>query len=319
MSRFIPYRSLFSVWLVTSLLPGWAFAQTTFERMCIFGDSLSDTGNVFEVTQDVSTRPYELIPSAPYPIGGPTFTNGRTWIQHLAKAVERKNDAKPAFRRPGRFCNYSFGGARARQREGQPFDFPGMVAQYLTDVGGTADPNTLHIVSVGGNDIRDALESPAEAGAIIGAAVQSVFDHIWALYQAGARKFLVVNAPNLGLVPAVTLLGAQGPATVATSTFNGGLASVLGYLPPDLELMAFDLFAFTNAVATSPPEGVTNTTDSCVTPGVRKKAICADPDQYMFWDGIHPTKVIHAALAEAVAQAFPTLVASSSSTLTQLN
>ncbi len=311
MRRFSQRRPLFSLLLVTSLLPGWAFAQTTFERMCIFGDSLSDTGNVFEVTQDVSTRPYALIPSAPYPIGGPTFTNGRTWIQHLAESLERDDDAKPAFQGSGPFCNYSFGGARARAS--RPFDLPDLVARYLADVGGTADPNTLYIVSVGGNDIRDALESPTEASVIIGAAVQSVFDQIGALYQGGARKFLVVNAPNLGLVPAVSLQGAEAQfaATFVTSLFNDGVASVLGFLPPDVELMTFDLFAFANAVAAQPPAGVTNTTDSCITPGVRQGATCADPDQHMFWDGIHPTRVIHAALAEAVAQTLPILVASS--------
>ncbi len=117
MKRFIPKQSsLSAILLVCTLLPGWTFAETTFEKLCIFGDSLSDTGNVFEVTHDVSTRPYELIPSVPYPIEGPTFSNGRTWIQHFAKSLGRKNDAKPAFRGSGRFCNYSFG-APGQDRE----------------------------------------------------------------------------------------------------------------------------------------------------------------------------------------------------------
>jgi outer membrane lipase/esterase len=239
----IQNQSLLSVLLISTLLPGWALADTTFERMCIFGDSLSDTGNVFEVTNDVSTRPYDLIPSAPYPIGGPTFTNGRSWIQHFAESFGRNNDAKPAFRGSGPFCNYSFGGARARQRDGRPFDLPGLVARYLADKGGAADTNTLYIVSVGGNDIRDALEAPAQAGAILNAAVQSIFDNISALVQAGATKFLVVNAPNLGLVPAVTLQGAQDPAQFLSVLFNSGVAGVLGFLPSELELMTYDLFS----------------------------------------------------------------------------
>jgi outer membrane lipase/esterase len=28
--------------------------------------------------------------------------------------------------------------------------------------------------------------------------------------------------------------------------------------------------------------------------------ICSNPDQYLFWDGLHPTKAVHAIIARQV-------------------
>ncbi len=299
-------------WRIIVLMLAGVFAQPvhagpTFDEICIFGDSLSDPGNVFEVTHHVSTRPYALIPDAPYPIGRLTFSNGPTWIQQLAASLGLRNSAKPALRSAGRFCNYAFGGARARPVG--PFSVTEQVGSFLADRSGDVANEKLYVVFIGGNDLRDALGDPANALSILQAAVTAIVDNIMMLAgpPAVGSRFLVLNAPNLGLVPAVRLQGpaAQAGATFLSSQFNAALAGALDQLRllfPQIHIDTVDVFAVLTATVTSPPEGVTNVIDPCITPGVRRKAVCAGPDGYVVWDGIHPTETLHGILAAAAAQ-----------------
>ena len=84
-----------------------------------FGDSLSDTGNRYFDERIKNTPPYDLaaaenlVPSYPYAIGGPTYTNGRAWPTHFARALGDPGSAQPALRNTPRALNYAYAGARA--------------------------------------------------------------------------------------------------------------------------------------------------------------------------------------------------------------
>ncbi len=71
--------------------------------LVIFGDSLADGGNYFVNTGDYSLGPFELVPSAPYAIGGFHFSNGKTWVEQLANILGDNNSGKPALRHDGHF------------------------------------------------------------------------------------------------------------------------------------------------------------------------------------------------------------------------
>ena len=45
--------------------------------------------------------------------------------------------------------------------------------------------------------------------------------------------------------------------------------------------------------------GLTNVSDPCLTFGVGSAAVCATPQRYLFWDGIHPTATGHAVISDA--------------------
>src|SRR5512143_1217064 len=96
-----------------------AAAQTSYSRIVVFGDSLSDPGNAFALTHAESVPPYDtldalLVPEAPYAKGGHHFSNGATWIEQFARPMGLAGSVRPAFPGLGAAAsNYAVGGARA--------------------------------------------------------------------------------------------------------------------------------------------------------------------------------------------------------------
>jgi phospholipase/lecithinase/hemolysin len=277
-----------------------------FERIVTFGDSLSDPGNAFVATRDFVVRPFDPIPSAPYAIGFFHFSNGPTWIEWLARHVRRFDSGLPALLRPGLFTDYAIGGARARP-PADPVDLDTEIKLFLGDFADSASPDALYAVWIGANDLRDALEDPLNAGAIVTAALQAIGAGLQQLYDAGARSFLVVNQPNLAIAPAINT---QPPEVLAAARalsqlYHGGLEQILqGLEAQDAEIVIARLDVFTildDAVADPASVGLTNVTDSCITPYVIVGAICRHPNQYLFWDYIHPTTQAHRLLSEDAA------------------
>ena len=213
----------------------------------------------------------------------------------------------PALRVPGVFSNYAVGAARARP--GAPFDLGSQVGLFLGDFGGGAPQDALYVVFVGGNDLRDALVALATdpsgitSFGILNAALDAIRDHLTVLASAGARQFLVANAPNIGLTPAVRAEGpaAQAAAQTLATAFNNGLAAILSGLEANLPLhiARLDVFGIVSQVVADPAAaGLADAEDSCITPDTSTGAFCTQPDQFLFWDGIHPTRAGHAILAQ---------------------
>ncbi len=258
---------------------------SAYSAIYVFGDSLSDTGNINIVTGG--------IPLAPYATG--RFSNGPVWVETFAANLGLTANAAL-----GGGTNFAFGGAPT----GLPLTStsPTLTIQlntyYLPAVGGVADPNALYVVWGGGNDVR--------AGNISGS-VTNLSAIITTLAGAGAQNFVVPNLPDIGLTPEAV---AGGPAVVAgatflSTTFNSQLAAALPVLESSLSINIFDVdvYAFLNSVIANPGlYGMTNTTGRCypgptgVGGGVGTE--CANPDEYLFWDGIHPTAAAHAALGD---------------------
>ena len=253
--------------------------------------------------------------------GGHHFSNGATWIEQFARSRGLASNARPAFANSGaKAANYAVGGARANDTA-DTLDLAEQVAAFLNDRGGAAPSNALYVVEMGGNDLRDAMlaylnagggiNGELAAGAVISGALQSIGGSIFALYQAGARKFLVWNAPNLGLTPAIRMLDTVSPGAAflagqLSQGFNAGLeGSVLAGLSllPGIELYRFDIFGTLQAVVDDPAAfGLTNVENACITPQSAPYH-CQEFKDYLFWDGIHPTAAAHAIIAQVAASA----------------
>ncbi len=190
------------------------------------------------------------------------------------------------------------------------YDLSTQVGLFLSDFGGHAPADAVYVVWIGANDLDDALNalvsdpSGATSIGIIQAAVLTEAGNIQALWAAGARTFLILNVPDLAITPAVRALGpaAQHAATQLTAAYNGALDQVLNALQglPQIHFLRLDVnVLFDNVQAAPQTFGLTNVEDSCLTFFVTGDAICAMPNRYLFWDGIHPTETGHDIIAEA--------------------
>jgi phospholipase/lecithinase/hemolysin len=303
--------------VLTLAAPVGAAGGKTFSSIVVFGDSLSDPGNAFALRNALSTPPYAtldalLIPEAPYAKGGHHFSNGATWIEQFARPRGLAGSVRPAFQGSGtKATNYAVGGARAYE-DGKNANLSIQVSAFLSDVAGRASSEALYVIEIGGNDVRDALAAAASGGnpgAIINEAVEQIGNTVATLHAAGARKFLVWNTPNLKWTPAIRMLdsippGGAGAAVESLgSVFNYWLDTVLVSLSvlPGIEIKRLDAFKKINDLVTDPEAYGLDVVDAaCVTPNI-PPFDCKKPDDYLFWDGIHPTGVVHGIFAQEAA------------------
>ena len=283
-----------------------------YSRIVVFGTSLSDPGNAFALRGGTNTAPDYLVdpllvPSAPYARGGHHFSNGATWVEQFARSTGLAGSVRPAFASASGATNFAVGGARARE-DGVNLNLLEQVQTFLAQSGGAAPADALYVIEMGGNDLRDALVAFTSGGAgpILQDAIGSIAQAVFTLHAAGARNFLVWRAPNVGLTPAIRSLGPNAIAlgTGLTQSFNAGLdfvvANVLSPLP-GAHIARLDAFRLlTDLVNDGPRYGLTNVTSACITPSVAPFS-CSSPDEYLFWDGIHPSAAVHAMIAQEAA------------------
>lgn len=269
-----------------------------FTSIQVFGDSLSDTGNVFAASGGT-------IPPSPYFNG--RFSNGPVAVETLA--------AK--FNAP--LISHAYGGATTgllNNAAPPPLANTGILSQlngYLGAVGpGGADANALYVLWGGPNDFFALLSGPGDPLAIATGVVTNLSNAVVALYANGARNFLLPLLPDLGLIPQVQgLPGVPAQLTALSLQTNQSLAATYGVLAglfADADLTVFDtLAAQQNLLANAAAFGITNTTEACYTGFVDTPpgTVCANPNSYLFWDKQHPTAVAHALLGELMYQQVP--------------
>jgi phospholipase/lecithinase/hemolysin len=292
--------------------PGWADAQSRFSGIVVFGTSLSDPGNAFALAGGSATPPDFLlnpflIPSVPYAKGGHHFSDGATWVEQFGRSIGLGQSVRPAFADPNA-TNYAVGAARAYD-DGVNFNLRRQVDMFLERSGNVAPFQALYVIEMGSNDIRDAFALYAtggNGGPILVQAIGSIVANIQRLYAAGAREFLVWLPPNVGLTPAIRSLppAAQALAGQVTQIFDGNLAGALTQLSANLPGTSFarlDAYQLLNAIVANPPAfNLANVTAACLTPNVAPFT-CHDVDEFLFWDGIHPTAAGHALIAQQAA------------------
>jgi outer membrane lipase/esterase len=255
-----------------------------YSQMVVFGASLSDNGNAVSIVPG-------LFPGAPYYPG--RASNGLLWIDLVA--AELGNEVKP-FVNGG--TNYAVGGARTCSISGasaNPFDMCNQVVLYLAATLNKADASALYVIDTTavGNNIFTVINNGLSNNEIITAAPTDIAKLMDRLYDAGARKFLVTNVPDVGATPRGQDLPSPTTATALSNGFNGTLNNELANFRASHSGADVRLADLKSAVAIT--TGFTNTTDPCVV----NLVACATPDTYTYWDTLHPTAATGRNMAKA--------------------
>lgn len=275
---------------------------TPLNNIVVFGDSLSDNGNLYEYMN------HQLPPSPPYFEG--RFTNGPVWVEHVIASYFPESPAS-------HLLDYAYGGAGVSEEEGDDevlFTLRREVNDYLTAHHDKASADSLFVVWIGANNY---LAFPEDAEKAIKDVHAGIVHSVQLLVEKGAKHILVVNLPDLGRTPAATEFGSVEAMTAFATKHNNLLRDAVTEFKrtnPDVEWLYYDLHEAFDDVMEHPQDyGFTNTTQTCVnsvTDEVTKNSFIhmiasAHPkikqnacDGYLFFDLVHPTAIAHKVLAE---------------------
>lgn len=278
-----------------------------YTRMFIFGASIIDSGNRFAITGETAHPPFDPIEMRSYGVGGHRSTNGRTWVEVMAREMDLNEWAKPAWRDPA-FGNYAVSFARAREVDYPDGPSLGDQVQAWIDNGhctGTPMNDTLFVVDTVWADMKDILlgESPE---VVLPGMIESIATNIGILHACGARNLLLAFMPPMGIAPGVPE-DAKAEANLMSMMYNYVyIQGIVDGYSGLMNISTVDFFAFTTVVMATPEAfGFTNVTDSCVTPGVIANAFCKDRKRHFFWDGLHQSKTAHALMGAYALEQLP--------------
>lgn len=271
--------------VVVQAAPGRDHAP--FSKLVVFGDSISDDGNLFGATGGA-------IPPAPYYVNG-RFSNGPVWVEFLAEQLGLADDLE----------NYAFGGACSGRESYVSFAYgipglPGLqdeIDMFAHASGGRADPRALYIVQAGANDIFLWTESgmPDSLSDFADQVARNIADAVTRLKKMGARHILVADIADLGLTPDAQAGGFEELLSVVTQTVNTAVLAKLKTNKhcPGPAVDFFSMYAAMHAIVDDAALfGFSNVTYPYLV------VLAGDPDGFLFWDGVHPTTMGHGALAD---------------------
>jgi len=281
------------------MIPSPAFSLK-YKHIVAFGDSLSDHNNLHSYVPDVREA----------------MTNGDVWIEYLARELNASLD------------NNAFIGAMTRKHlkddiqalsDNGTIPQLGLVSQvddYIAEQNTFNPDETLFSIWIGSNNLirygRDTIDMTAEqkllaAQVMITAAMTDIGEAVVKLLAIGATQFIVMNLPDIGKSPWYS----QGtPEEVAASTFlatsyNDALKATVDQLfleKPKIKLYCFDMVQVMDEIIKKNIFPITDDTFTVLDEGgFPTDETKGNAEDYLFWDGVHPTTKAHAYFANVVA------------------
>jgi phospholipase/lecithinase/hemolysin len=319
-----PFR--FVALLIMCLVPAAAAGQIPqFDSFYVFGDSLADNGNVLIQSGALGMNPPvppSATPHRTYFDG--RFSNGYIGFEYLwqrltghqpGSALALKPFLAAPFRQQRGPIDFAFGGTGTAYVDQTPGGFwaPGLRGQVelfrMALRGKKPSTRSLYAIATGANDYRvDPFNVPMNPVDV----VRNMEEAIARLYQLGARDVIVLDLPDLGLIPAN---GGDPQASAISAAHNSELDSALAALQaryPKLHLIPVKLNPLFEDLRLRMESRIPALdVFAPLTPGLSvclfiNPAACSDaPDflfngnfGFLFWDVVHPTTEAHQSLAD---------------------
>ncbi len=244
---------------------------TAFDTIVVFGDSLSDNGNLF--LADASQ-----FPDPDYYWEG-RFSNGPVWVEYLT-APDQLNASLE---------NRAIGGAQTGG-----LDSANLLGQVYFHIRTSASPSsdTLFVIWIGGNDFISGDQNAK-------AAVENVQSALKLLADFGASRFLLLNLPDLGFLPRFSGTPDALSASNFSIEFNAELAQMLVQFQqsnPQILIYQFDIYSMFSKIFENPNQyGFNNVTEKSPNSSVENNF--DNSAGYLFWDDTHPTTQTHELIA----------------------
>lgn len=267
-----------------------------YDRVVGFGDSLSDTHNIYNASQ------WKLPNNTSWFLG--RFTDGKVWSEYLAD-----NMLVP-------YYPWAIGGTETEKSHIVIPEFSAQLQSFEEYMAETKNYNinkTLFTVWIGGNDF---LKTDRTVDQVINNIDKSLNE----LIRIGGKNIVILNLPDLTTAPVWKYKKDKDKATILNNTldYNIKLAKVVTTIQhkfgSSVNIQLFDSYAFFDKMMKNPGMyGIENISDSCLNinedsstkymTAQKRRRICKNPDRFAFWDTLHPSTIIHKLLAEEVAKA----------------
>ena len=277
--------------------PARAHEDAPISEIIVFGDSLSDVGNLSLASGGAYAPP-------PYFAG--RASNGPLWVERLATHLDVLR-VTPAL----------LGGTDQAWAGGETGDGVsdsgtpnlGLQVEMFLATRGLSGAE-LVVIWAGANDVFEFSNEPEVAAA-------NIVDNIVTLSLAGGRRYLVLDLDGIERTPAIRGTAAEFPTRVWVDDFRHALARELEGLEKELEdglsgdfeVMEFEVGKlFVDIIDRPRHYGMSNSRDPAC-PGCNTgladpdaaRTVVRDPDQHVFWDFVHPTRVVHDIIGEQAA------------------
>ncbi len=284
-----------------------AYASSAYAELVVFGDSLSDSGNVFELTTG-SPDHLQDPPSPPYFDG--RATNGPNWIDYFADQLGIPRPT--AYLQSASGTNYAFAGAATGGGASTRFPSPTspqntpltvdnvgtQIESFLTN-NQSFQQNQLVTLWAGAGDLK-GITGPTDIITI----VDNLESHIRTLNNNGATTVVIPNQLDSGLAPFFDFPNTPNPVAIsgAVQLFNNLLHNRLTSLSEDplldIKIINIDMFSLIQQQLNN--NEFINVENSWLIDFSKGTAESNNPNDYLFFDEIHPTSRAHNLIANKI-------------------